>query len=139
MKFQVINARTLKNEAKNRSIVQKVALQMNCKMGGALWAIKIPLKNVMIIGIDAYHEAKGNAKSVSALIASINGTFTKWYSRAILQNRGEELAHGLAAAFRHALEFYKKENNKYPERVIIYRFVRNHFIAVVIVPYKILR
>lgn len=93
-------------------------------MGGALWAIKIPLKEVMIIGIDAYHEAKGNAKSVSALIASINGTFTKWYSRAILQNRGEELAHGLAAAFRNALKYYFKENNKYPSRIIIYRFVQ---------------
>ena len=32
------------------SVATKVALQMNCKLGGEPWAVKIPLKNTMVIG-----------------------------------------------------------------------------------------
>ncbi|NXP09001.1 PIWL2 protein, partial [Thinocorus orbignyianus] len=41
---QVINAQSLMGQAgKMRSVVQKVLLQMNCKMGGELWGVDIPL------------------------------------------------------------------------------------------------
>ncbi|NXF31111.1 PIWL2 protein, partial [Nyctibius bracteatus] len=41
---QVINAQTLTGHpAKIRSVVQKVLLQMNCKLGGELWGVDIPL------------------------------------------------------------------------------------------------
>ena len=30
--------------------LMSVALQMNCKLGGEPWAVKIPLKNTMVIG-----------------------------------------------------------------------------------------
>lgn len=117
--LQVINARTLSREDKNRSIVQKIALQMNCKMGGSLWSIKIPLVNTMIIGIDSYHDKKSS--SVSAFVASTNDTYTRWYSKAVVQNRNEELVHGLVVSFQHALAAYKKYNDKYPQKIIIYR------------------
>ena len=32
------------------SVATKVALQMNCKLGGEPWAVKIPMKDTMIIG-----------------------------------------------------------------------------------------
>ncbi|NXG86159.1 PIWL2 protein, partial [Stercorarius parasiticus] len=41
---QVINAQTLMGQAgKMRSVVQKVLLQMNCKLGGELWGVDVPL------------------------------------------------------------------------------------------------
>ncbi|NXK16038.1 PIWL2 protein, partial [Arenaria interpres] len=41
---QVINAQSLTGQAaKMRSVVQKVLLQINCKMGGELWGVDIPL------------------------------------------------------------------------------------------------
>ncbi|NWX24535.1 PIWL2 protein, partial [Aegotheles bennettii] len=41
---QVINAQTLTGHpSKMRSVVQKVLLQINCKMGGELWGVDIPL------------------------------------------------------------------------------------------------
>lgn len=45
------------NRDKLRSVVQKIALQMNCKLGGTLWALNMPYKNCMVIGIDVYHGA----------------------------------------------------------------------------------
>lgn len=41
--FQVINSRTISQQQKLRSVTQKIALQMNCKLGGELWALEIPL------------------------------------------------------------------------------------------------
>ena len=38
----MINAKTIKAGPKLRSVTQKVLLQMNCKMGGELWALDIP-------------------------------------------------------------------------------------------------
>lgn len=105
---QVINAKTLKNDAKNRSIVQKILLQMNCKMGGSLWNIKIPFKNVMICGVDTFHEAGNKGNSVAAFIASLDGTYTKWYSRAIIQSKKEELLHGMTQSLRYAINEYKR-------------------------------
>ena len=40
---QVINARTISQDKKLRSVTQKIALQINCKLGGELWAVDIPL------------------------------------------------------------------------------------------------
>jgi aubergine-like protein len=44
--FQVINARTISQQNKLRSVTQKIALQINCKLGGELWALDIPLVGV---------------------------------------------------------------------------------------------
>ena len=32
------------------SVATKVAIQINCKLGGEPWSVKIPLKNTMVIG-----------------------------------------------------------------------------------------
>lgn len=118
---QVVNARTLSNEAKNRSIVQKIILQMNCKLGGTLWSIKIPLNNVMIAGIDTYHDPRQKSSSVSAFVASLNGEYTRWYSRACIQNKKEELMNGLCASLEKSLRAYQKLNCVLPQKIIIFR------------------
>lgn len=118
---QVINANTLRNDAKNRSIVQKIALQMNCKMGGALWSINIPFENVMICGIDTYHTGLNTGNAVSAFVASQDRNYTHWYSRAVIQTKKEEFLHGLCFSFNLALKEYKKKNGRYPDRIIIFR------------------
>ncbi|XP_020903024.2 piwi-like protein Ago3 [Exaiptasia diaphana] len=39
---QVINARTISQQNKLRSVTQKIALQINVKLGGTLWGVDIP-------------------------------------------------------------------------------------------------
>lgn len=39
------------------SIATKVAIQMNCKLGGAPWCIENSLKGLMTIGFDICHDA----------------------------------------------------------------------------------
>lgn len=46
--LQVINAKTISQQNKLRSVTQKVALQINCKLGGELWALEIPLVSFIV-------------------------------------------------------------------------------------------
>jgi aubergine len=85
-----INSKTLRNEEKNRSIVQKILLQMNCKLSGALWGVKIPLKVTMIIGIDTYHEANNKDFCTAGFVATINSSFTKYFTNPAIQQKREE-------------------------------------------------
>lgn len=38
------------------SIATKIAIQMNCKLGGAPWYIDNPLPGVMVVGFDVCHD-----------------------------------------------------------------------------------
>lgn len=49
---QCILTKNLNDPKKLMGVMTKVAVQMNCKLGGEIWAVSIPLPNVMICGID---------------------------------------------------------------------------------------
>uniref|UniRef100_A0A182QHG7 Uncharacterized protein n=1 Tax=Anopheles farauti TaxID=69004 RepID=A0A182QHG7_9DIPT len=118
---QVINARTLSNDKRNRSVVMKVMLQMNCKLGGSLWGVNIPLSNTMICGIDTYHEGKDRSNSVSAFVGSLDASFTHWYSRATVQARKEEFLNALCVSLEKTLQAYRRRNCALPQKIIIFR------------------
>ncbi|XP_052899099.1 protein argonaute-3 [Anopheles moucheti] len=118
---QVINARTLANDKRNRSIVLKILLQMNCKLGGTLWSVNIPLKDTMICGIDSYHEGTKRTNSVSAFVGSLDSSFTHWYSRATIQERKEELLNGMCVSLEKTLQAYRRRNCTLPQKIIIFR------------------
>jgi aubergine-like protein len=43
---QVIIVKTIGDPKKLRSVTQKIALQINVKLGGELWAVKIPMVRI---------------------------------------------------------------------------------------------
>ena len=47
---------TIRAEDKIVAVATKVAIQMNCKLGGEPWMIQQKAANTMIIGIDTYHD-----------------------------------------------------------------------------------
>ena len=47
---QVVTATVLSKPKGLMSVATKVAVQMNCKLGGEPWAVKIPLTDTMVIG-----------------------------------------------------------------------------------------
>ncbi|KAL1501830.1 hypothetical protein ABEB36_007083 [Hypothenemus hampei] len=114
---QVILARTLSRQDKIRSIVTKIALQINCKLGGSLWTVKFPFQGWMICGIDVYHG--GPNASVCGFVSSLNESVTRWYSTAHFQTK--ELGDFYKAAFTKSLERYKNENGSFPAKIIIIR------------------
>ena len=98
-----------------------VALQMICKLGGEPWAVKIPLKNTMVIGYDTYHDSLYKDKSVGAVVASVNSTFTKFISMADFHSNQSEMSDRMCPSIGKALRRYNSLNGCLPERVIMYR------------------
>ncbi|XP_012275649.1 piwi-like protein Ago3 [Orussus abietinus] len=120
---QVIITKTISDPKKLKSVSEKVALQMNCKLGGALWALKLPLDKCMICGVDVYHSgtdrmAKG---SVAAFVASMDKPLTSWYNKICIQGPNQELIDLLKVCLVSSVNEYRKKNNCYPDRIILYR------------------
>lgn len=77
---QVVLAKTLQNDKKRTAVLQKIALQINCKLGGELWASQCAIKNIMVIGIDTFHDPDRKGCSIAGFISSMNGSFSRWLS-----------------------------------------------------------
>nr|XP_009860146.1 piwi-like protein 1 isoform X1 [Ciona intestinalis]XP_018669549.1 piwi-like protein 1 isoform X1 [Ciona intestinalis]XP_026692672.1 piwi-like protein 1 isoform X1 [Ciona intestinalis]XP_026692673.1 piwi-like protein 1 isoform X1 [Ciona intestinalis]XP_026692674.1 piwi-like protein 1 isoform X1 [Ciona intestinalis]XP_026692675.1 piwi-like protein 1 isoform X2 [Ciona intestinalis]XP_026692676.1 piwi-like protein 1 isoform X3 [Ciona intestinalis] len=118
---QVVLSRTLSKPQRVMSIATKIAIQMNCKLGGEAWAVKIPLKECMIVGFDTYHDSSQKGRSVGGFVASINSTYTRWYSSVTFQHSGVELIDGLKRCMKGALQKFHQVNGKLPARIVIYR------------------
>jgi aubergine-like protein len=54
------------------SVCTKLVMQMNCKMGGALWRVKIPLTDTVIMGYDTFHDTVNKKKFVAICIWNSN-------------------------------------------------------------------
>ncbi|XP_076054688.1 argonaute 3 [Oratosquilla oratoria] len=118
---QCINSRTIGQENRLRSVVQKIALQINCKLGGELWALKIPLSGLMVCGIDVYHDPVRRGASVVGFVSSMNPTLTQWFSNTSFQNPGEEIVNGLKISMLESLRHYHRIHHALPRCIVIYR------------------
>lgn len=117
---QIVVGRTLSHKSA-MSIATKVAIQMNCKLGGSPWTTMQPVKNLMVIGYDVCHDPRNKSNSYGAMVASINQNQTKYYNAVTQHRNGEELASEFCVNIKIALLKYKDTNKELPSCVIIYR------------------
>jgi len=103
------------------SVATKVAIQMNCKLGGEPWNVPIPLKGTMIVGFDTYHDSERKGTSVGAVVSSLNDHFTKYSSTVMFHKSNEEITAGMNTAMTKALRRYREANGSLPSRIIFYR------------------
>ena len=118
---QCVVAKTL--ERSNLSVATKISQQMNCKMGGQLWAINDVPPSSMVIGIDVNHDTSRahGRRSVAGFCASTNDLFTKYYSETSFQGVGQELVDGLKSFMSRALQEYNRVNSTLPAWIFIFR------------------
>ncbi|EPB67888.1 piwi domain protein [Ancylostoma ceylanicum] len=126
---QFIQLSTLRGRPQDRgrnknfgSIVLKIVLQMNCKMGGALWKVAIPLKKAMIVGYDLYHDSTLRGKTIGACVSTMDQDYTKFYSQTRPHENPTELGTNLGFFIRKALyKYYTSNNRTLPEKIFLYR------------------
>jgi len=53
------------------------------------------LKNLMVVGVDTYHDSAKKGRSVGAFVASMNQRLTRYYSNCGFQSSHEELQNNL--------------------------------------------
>lgn len=122
---QVIRSKTIEpkgGRGPNMSVATKVAIQMNCKLGGAPWMIEIPMKGVMTIGYDVCHDARDKSKSYGAMVATMDMTQKPaFFSTVNRHENGEELSNAVSMNIVKALQKFRERHNALPSKIIIYR------------------
>jgi len=118
---QVIVSRTLSKQQMLMSVCTKIAIQLNCKLGGEVWATEIPVKKLMVIGFDVYHDSMNKGQSIGGFIASTNDSLTRYYSRITKQRSHNEICSQLKICMTGALKKYREVNGHDPDRIIVYR------------------
>jgi len=122
---QVVLSQTIQRGKNLRSIISKVLIQMNAKLGGIPWAVdNLPLmdKPTMICGLDVFHATNLGKKSVLGLTASMNTSATTFWSASVVQDDiGQEASNSLSTEFGKACAAFKRTNGTFPARIIFYR------------------
>jgi len=118
---QVVCLKTISNEKRLSAVAQKIALQINCKLGGELWACQTPIKRLMVVGIDVFHSKSAKAGSIAGMVSSINESLSRYYSSVVIQKQGQEIIDALKIAFLQSLIRYHEANNFFPDTVVIFR------------------
>ncbi|CAG9764076.1 unnamed protein product [Ceutorhynchus assimilis] len=135
---QVMVARNLTSKGA-MSIATKVAIQMNCKMGGAPWATSLP-KNTMVVGYDVCRDTAQRTKSFAGMVASMDQACTQYYSMATEHEFEQELSSNIASFMLLACKRFQQINKVIPERIIVYRdgvgdgqipYVKEHEVDVI--------
>ncbi|CAG4918650.1 unnamed protein product [Colias eurytheme] len=117
---QVVCARNMTSKSA-MSIATKVAIQMNCKMGGAPWTVDIPLPTLMVIGYDVCHDTRSKEKSFGAFVATLDRQMTQYYSAVNAHTSGEELSAHMGFNIASAVKKYREKNGVLPGCIFIYR------------------
>lgn len=117
---QVLLHRTLQNR-NLRTIATKVAIQINCKLGGAPWNIDLMSKNMMVIGFDVCHDPADKSNDFGAMVASLDANLSRFFSVVNPHVGGEELSTSFATNIENALQAYREKNKVLPSYIVIYR------------------
>lgn len=103
------------------SIATKVAIQINCKLGGAPWTVELPLKGLMVVGFDVCHDTTNKSKSFGAMVASLDQQVTRYFSAVSQHSSGEELCNDFALNILKSVRRYQEIHKALPEKILIYR------------------
>ncbi|XP_029174290.1 piwi-like protein Siwi [Nylanderia fulva] len=103
------------------TIATKVAIQMNCKLGGAPWHIENSIKGLMTIGFDICHDSNTKGRNFLAMVATVDQTLTRYFSTITLYHSSEELIEQLCAHVSKAVQAYRMHNKALPMHLVIYR------------------
>ena len=115
---QVVMAQTISKGKNLKSIIAKVVIQMNAKLGGIPWTVDdLPFmdKPTMICGLDVFHATNLGKKSVLPLTASMNNSATTFWSTSVVQDDvGQEASNHLCQGMTNAVDAFKRANGSYP-------------------------
>jgi aubergine-like protein len=113
--------KVIQRQDKHLTFATKILVQMTTKLGAQPWVLPIPIKGLMVVGFDTYHDTANKGQSFGALVASINTNCTKYFSACSPHVPKAEMSSQIPVLFTQALRKYKEINKEYPKRIFFYR------------------
>lgn len=103
-----------------------IAMKINAKMDGVntIVGVASPVLQVptMVVGADVSHAAPGSgAPSISSVVASFDRFAFKYGASVRLSNPRQEPISNLEEMMKERLTIFFKRNNRWPERLLVYR------------------
>lgn len=118
---QVATIRTMTHKNVG-SIASKIAIQMNTKLGGMPWMIRLPVNGLMTVGFDVSIHPRDKSRSVGAMVATMDLKKTGVFFSVTSEHRdGNDMNNHLAANMNKALMIYKETCGALPDRILFYR------------------
>lgn len=129
---QVVTKRVLQSQpGRLASIATKIAIQMNCKLGGLPWLPHIPMDGVMTVGFEIAEDLS-NQKRFGCMVATMNlktptregqspsDKQTRFFSK-VDEINGPDCSLQLTSSMVSALNEYIRMHKAAPDRIIFYR------------------
>ncbi|CAG5096449.1 Similar to Siwi: Piwi-like protein Siwi (Bombyx mori) [Cotesia congregata] len=118
---QVILSKNLASKGA-MSIATKIAIQINCKIGGAPWSLDFGIAGLMVVGFDVCHDPNQRGTDFGAMVASLDRGMTRYFSAVSAHKSNEELTNEFSINMVKALRKYAELNgDKLPSRIVVYR------------------
>lgn len=117
---QVVLLKSVRNKTFT-SIATKIAIQINCKLGGSPWTLDIPITGLMIVGYDVCHDPRDKRKSYGGMVATYDKSFTRYWSSVKHHSGGEELSPNFGLSLSMAAKHYRQVNGELPKKIIVFR------------------
>lgn len=102
-------------------IATKVAIQINCKIGGSPWSVHIPLNSLMIIGFESRRDTSQPDRFFSGMVASLDKHVGRFISKVSTHTDDIGLMNNFAINITKAVHKFYEINGALPEKIIIYR------------------
>jgi aubergine-like protein len=119
---QVILTGTLKKDKGLRSVLNKVIIQINAKVGGIPWSMhQLPFSDqpTMVVGIDIFQ--KKGAFNVLGVCATTDMNFAKYVSAPKTFINLADITSSIEAAAKEIIQAFVAENKVAPQRLIVFR------------------
>lgn len=119
---QCILTGTLKKEKGLRSVVNKLIMQINAKVGGVPWALsQMPFNDqkTMIVGVDVF--SKRGGFSVLGFCATMDQYYSTYVTVPQLNQVGTKDTSELKKSMYTAMVQYFSTNSQFPRRVVVFR------------------
>ncbi|KAJ6632990.1 Protein piwi, partial [Pseudolycoriella hygida] len=119
---QIMTNKTLNN--KSLTIATKVAIQLNCKLGGTPWLAEIPTRGLMTIGVDISRDKKDRKQFWGALVATMDLKDLRresFFSCVTGFKEGGDYSSLLVIDIVKAVKEFYKYHGVFPKQIVIFR------------------
>ena len=123
---QAVVTKSFDHDKRRLSVCSKILLQMNAKIGNALWKIERRLpslkdRKILMGGMAIFHKLVNNNQSCCAFAGSVNDDMTEYFLDSKLIPQNMQRFESLKEMIEEWVKTYCQSTKSTPDTIIIYR------------------